>query len=128
MGPTIPFLLGGLETPVGAPFKSERAAKARLRALLMTIQEEAGTDYAVRLIWCAGTQAHVLTPSAFTESFGWDPIDGCLMPDLDGLIEVLWVRYGEPIRTANYSIDDRLWHEFTSTEIAKIKSTLLRDR
>lgn len=125
MGPTIPFVLGATLSRVGRRPFSERAAKNLLSDLLATIHREATLPgLGVRLVWCANVHSHVITPNPFDDRFSWNPVDGCAEPDYDGLLEVVWNRYGDAIAEGTYSLEDRVWRRFSREERLKIKATL----
>ena len=127
-GPTVPFLLGSLQDPIGALFGSEDLAKDRLRWLLATMREQARAGSGVRLQWCGPTHAHVVADQPLLDGFYWDPIDGCEIPDLDRLFEKVWEHYGSEIIDGAYSITNREWNPFTPEEREKIKATLVEAR
>lgn len=123
MGPTIPFLLGSIQKPVGRPFDTETIAKEGLRELLQALREPSDR-HGVRIQWCDFTGAHVVTTNPFVDGLDWENIDGCVPPNVDGLLDALWARYGAVIVAAEFSIVDRAWQPFTSDEVKKIEETL----
>jgi hypothetical protein len=123
MGPTIPFVLGAIQVPIGRPIRTEAIAKDNLRELLKALRE-APKGHGVRIQWCLTTRAHVVTANPFVEGLDWEALDGCVPPNLDGLFDVLWERYGTFILAGDYSIDDLVWHPFTPDEVKKIEETL----
>jgi hypothetical protein len=123
MGPTIPFLVGATQVPIGRLPDSEEIAKNALRNLLKAFQESSEA-MGVRIQWCNSTGAHVMTVSPFVDRFDWEPIDGCVPPDWDCLFSVLWRRYGDFISAGEYSIDAHVWHRFFPDELEKIEITL----
>lgn len=126
-GPTIPFLIGALQQPIGTRFANKASARAALRALLETIADEATEEHGVRLFSCPTIKEYVLTDNGLWDSFSWEPINGCAPPNLDCLFEILWTRYGEPIVEGTYSLDDRVWREFTEEEKKTIAEVLGAD-
>jgi hypothetical protein len=123
-GPTVPFLLGALQTPIGALFPNEKAAKQRLRWLLDTVHQDAPSGCGVRLQWCGPTRVHVLAECSLLDGFYWDRIDGCVMPDFGGLFDKLWALYGREIVNGTYSITDGEWAAFTAEERQQIQAAL----
>ena len=123
MGPTIPFVLGAIQVPIGRPPRTDAIAKDSLRQLLKALRDTS-RGHGVRIQWCLTTGAHVVTANPFVEGLDWEAIDGCVPPNLDGLFEMLWARYGAFILAGDYSIDGRVWHPFTPDEVRKIEKTL----
>ena len=82
MGPTIPFVLGAIQEPIGRPPCTEAIAKDNLRDLLKALRE-APKGHGVRIVWCQPTGAHVVTANPFVEGLDWEPIDGCAPPNFD---------------------------------------------
>lgn len=121
VGPTVPFVLGAIQTPIGARPESAESAKKELADLIESMRD---SGYGVSIQDCKDVVRDLVVTSNGLNSLLWEPVDGCKMPDCDGLIEVLWARYGKYIVEGEYSIDDGIFREFNASEIAKIKKAL----
>lgn len=122
MGPTVPFVLGALQQPIGVPPESSEAAREQLRALLTTLRA-APRRRGVRVQWCGNIRAYVATSMPFVNGLAWD-VQGCDPNDFDGLVDTLWQLYGPFITDGEYSIDDFLWHRLSASEIRTIEELL----
>jgi hypothetical protein len=59
----------------------------------------------------------------FVDGLAWD-VQGCDPNDLEKLVGALWQLYGSSIMVGDYSIDDLVWHPFTSDEVKTIEDLL----
>ena len=112
MGPTVSFVLGAVQRPIGAAPEDEAAGSDKLRHLLTTLQA-APSSRGVRIQWCGTVRAYVATSMPFVDGLVWD-VQGCDSNDFEKLVDTLWRLYGSSIMVGDYSIDDLVWHPFTS--------------
>lgn len=125
MGPTVSFVLGAIRNPIGRRPYSPRVAERMLRELIGKMREDAPRQgQGVRVVWCGEIGAHVISANPMVDSLSWDKVDGCEMVDHDGLSDVLWERYRDPITAGEFSLDDRVWRRFRRDEIANIRALL----
>src|SRR5262249_48620570 len=114
MGPTVPFVLGALQTPIGsAPVNEEEGRKA-LTDVLSELRA-APPRRGIRIQWCANIKAYVATSMPFIDGLAWDVTD-CDPEDFQGLVDRLWGLYGASIMAGEFSIDDYVWHSLTPDE------------
>ena len=122
MGPTVCFVLGAVQGPIGAPPVDEKAGRTKLRRLIATLRT-APSGRGVRIQWCRDIRAYVATTMPFIDGLVWD-VKGCDPNDSEELVDVLWQLYGAPIMGGEYSIDDHAWHRFTPDEVSTIEDLL----
>ena len=122
MGPTVSFVLGAIQRPIGAAPADETAGRDKLRGLLTTLRA-APSGRGVRIQWCGNIRAYVATSMPFVDGLAWE-VQGCDSNDLEKLVDALWQMYGSSIMAAEYSIDDLVWHPFTLDEIRTIEDLL----
>src|SRR5688572_18630122 len=87
VGPTIPFIFGATQTPIGARPPSAQVAKQALADLIESMRD---SRYGVSIQLCKYPVGDLVVTSNGLESLIWQSIDRCEMPDYSGLIEVLW--------------------------------------
>src|SRR5262245_28928424 len=119
MGPTVPFVLGALQQPIGVAPETSEAGLEKLRRLLTALRT-APSGRGVRVQWCANIRAYVATSMPLIDGLAWD-VQDCDPNDLEKLVHALWQMYGSFIMAGEYSIDDFVWHRFTSDEIRNIE-------
>jgi hypothetical protein len=122
MGPTVLFVLGALQQPIGAAPANEYEGREKLTRMLSALGN-APTGRGVRIQWCATIKAYVATSMPFVDGLAWD-VQGCESDDFEGLVDMLWRVYGTFIMAAEFSIDDRVWHRLTSEEIETINGLI----
>lgn len=122
MGPTVSFVVGALQQPIGAAPADESAGRDGLRQLLAKLRT-APAGRGVRIQWCANIKAYVATSMPFVDGLAWD-VEDCEGNDFEGLLASLWRLYGAFIMVGEFSIDDYVWHSLTSDEIGTIKGLL----
>jgi len=123
MGPTVPFVFGAMQRPIGAPPEDKEAGRTKLGRLLTTLRT-APPGRGVRIQWCRNIKAYVATPMPFVDDgLAWE-VQGCNPNDPEMLLDVLWQLYGSSIMAGEYSIDDNVWHPFTLDEIRTIEDLL----
>lgn len=122
MGPTVSFVLGAVQSPIGSPPEDESGGRTKLRRLIVTLRT-APPGRGVRIQWCRDIRAYVATTMPFIDGLAWD-VEGCDPNDPEELVDVLWQLYGASIMDGEYSIDDHAWHRFTPDEISTIKDLL----
>ena len=122
MGPTVSFVLGALQQPVGASPADPQIGRDKLRRLLSALRA-APPGRGVRVQWCANIRAYVATSMPFVDGLAWD-VQGCDANDFENLVDALWQLYGSFIMDGEYSIDDFAWHQFTSDEVKTIEELL----
>jgi hypothetical protein len=122
MGPTVSFVLGALQQPIGVAPQNTEVGREKLRHLL-TMLRTAPPGRGVRVQWCANIRAYVATSMPFVDGLAWD-VQGCDPNDLEKLVGALWQLYGSSIMVGDYSIDDLVWHPFTSDEVKTIEDLL----
>lgn len=122
MGPTVSFVVGALQQPIGAAPVDEQAGRDGLRQLLAKLRT-APAGRGVRIQWCANIKAYVATSMPFVDGLAWD-VERCEGDDFEGLLDSLWRLYGTFIMAGEFSIDDNVWHSLTSDEIRTIKRLL----
>jgi hypothetical protein len=126
MGPTVPFVLGALQEPIGTAPPSEHSGRDKLRQLLLELST-ASAGHGVRIQWCRDIGAHIATNIPFVDGLEWE-VDGADPRDLVSLVDALWASYGDVILAGEYSIEHREWRRFTADEILAIEVTLGRRR
>ena len=119
MGPSVPFVLGALQRPIGQRIVNEHEGRAALRDLILALKR-APQGRGVRIQWCRNIKAYVATSMPFVDGLAWD-VECCSPDDFDGLIEALWRMYGSFIQAGEYSIDDYVWHPLTAEERSTIE-------
>ena len=122
MGPTLSFVLGALQQPIGVAPESTEGGREKLRGLL-TVLRTAPPGRGVRVQWCGNIRAYVATSMPFVEGLAWD-VQGCDPNNLEELVDALWQLYGSFIMAGEYSIDDHVWHPLTSDETSTIEDLL----
>ena len=122
MGPTVSFVLGALQQPIGAAPDDHQIGRDKLKRLLSTLRT-APPGRGVRVQWCANIRAYVATSMPFVDGLAWD-VQGCDPNDLENLVDALWQLYGSFIMDGEYSIDDFVWHQLTADEIETIEELL----
>ena len=122
MGPTVSFVLGAVQRPIGASPEDESTGRDKLRRLLTTLRA-APSGRGVRIQWCGSIKAYVVTSMPFVDGLAWD-VEGCDQNDPGQLVDALWQMYGSYIMAGEYSIDDLVWHRYTLDEIATIEELL----
>lgn len=122
MGPSVLFVLGALQQPIGRQIPDGSEGRAALRQLLSDLQR-APQGRGVRIQWCRNIKAYVATNMPFVDGLAWD-VEGCSPEDFEGLIEVLWQMYGSFIQAGEYSIDDYVWHPLTAEERSTIEEII----
>ena len=125
MGPTVSFVLGARQRPIGAAPENAHVGRTKMRRFLTTLRA-APPGRGVRIQWCANIKAYVATSMPFVDGVAWD-VQDCDPNDLEALVGALWQLYGSFIMAGEYSIDDFVWHCFTSDEIRTIEELLDRD-
>lgn len=123
MGPTLPFLFGAMQEPVGEAPATEAAASAALRELLDALSD-APEHHGVRIQRCDTIHEYVVAQHPFTSGLSWDEIDGVKPATLDELVALLWARYGRMIMAGEFSFTDGEWHRLWPGEMGRIESTL----
>lgn len=125
MGPSVCFVFGALQQPIGTPPSDEAAGREAVKKLLVSLRSRLNTspDPGVRIQWCLNIKAYVATAMPFVEGLAWD-IDGCGDGDLDCVLEHLWDLYGRHIMAAEFSREDGVWREFNPEEIHTIEALL----
>lgn len=118
MGPTVLFVLGAIQEPIGTAPADELLGREKLRQLLVELRG-AQPGHGVRVQWCRDIAAYVATTMPFVDGLNWD-VDGSKPPDLERLVGALWARYGEFILAGEFSIEDRVWRRFTLEEVRTI--------
>ena len=66
-GPSVPFLFGAIQNPIGVRPRSEEAAKDGLRRLLSALRQ-APKGHGIRIVSCGPTHAHVVTRNPFVRA------------------------------------------------------------
>ncbi len=132
-GPTIPFTLGALRQPVGQILPDDESL-GQLRALLVTLRDDAPDGYRVAFRGCPNLREPVLwLPSV--EPVGalkfdsltkgralyFEPFYGLVVNDFESLVEGLWDRYRAVIAAGNFSCRNSTWQAFDETELARLK-------
>jgi hypothetical protein len=123
MGPSVPFVVGALQDPIGAAPVDESKAQNALSVLLTELRA-APRGRGVRIQWCRNIKAYVITSMPLVDGLAWDVKD-CRPDDFHGLINTLWAQYGTSMMRGEFSIDDSVWHSLTLDEIRTIAQ--LRD-
>ena len=119
MGPTVSFVFGALQQPIGVAPESAEVGREKLRRLLTALRT-APPGRGVRVQWCGNIRAYVATSMPFVDGLAWD-VQGCDPNNLEKLVDALWQLYGSFIMAGEYSIDDFVWHRFTTDEIRTIE-------
>ena len=122
MGPTVSFILGAVQRPIGAAPEDEETGRDKLRRLLTTLRA-APSGRGVRIQWCGNIRAYVATSMPFVDGLAWE-VQGCDSSDPEKLVEALWQMYASYITAGEYSIDDLVWHPYTLDEIRTIEGLL----
>ncbi len=122
MGPTVSFVLGALQQPIGVAPESAEVGREKLRRLLTALRT-APPNRGVRVQWCGNIRAYVATSMPFVDGLAWD-IQGCDPNNVEELVDALWELYGSSIMAGEYSIDDHVWHPLTSKETSTIEDLL----
>jgi hypothetical protein len=122
MGPTISFVLGALQQPIGVAPESVEGGREKLRRLLTALRTSP-PGRGVRIQWCGNIRAYVATSMPFVDGLAWD-VQGCDPNNLEKLVDALWQLYGSFIMAGEYSIDDHVWHPLTSDETSTIEDLL----
>lgn len=119
MGPTVSFVLGALQRPIGVAPESAEIGREKLKRLLTALRT-APPGRGVRVQWCGNIRAYVATSMPFVDGLAWD-VQGCDSNNLETLVDALWQLYGSFIMASEYSIDEFAWRRFTSDEITIIE-------
>jgi len=119
MGPTVSFVFGALQQPIGVAPASAEVGREKLRRLLTALRT-APPGRGVRVQWCGNIRAYVATRMPFVDGLAWD-VQGCDPNNLETLVDALWQLYGSFIMAGEYSIDDFVSHRFTADEIRTIE-------
>jgi len=119
MGPTVSFVLGALQQPIGVAPESAEVGREKLRRLLTALRN-APSGRGVRVQWCGNIRAYVATSMPFVDGLAWD-VQGCDPNNFEKLVDALWQLYGSFIMAGEYSINDFAWHRFTTDEIRTIE-------
>lgn len=122
MGPTVSFVLGALQQPIGVAPESAEVGREKLRRLLTALRT-APPGRGVRVQWCENIRAYVATSMPFVDGLAWD-VQSCDPNDFEKLVDTLWRLYGSSIMVGDYSIDDFVWHPFTPDEVKTIEDLL----
>ena len=122
MGPTVCFVLGAVQQPIGSAPEDEQTGRDRLNRLL-NILRTAPAGRGIRIQWCGNIRAHVATSMPLVDGLAWD-VQGCDPDDLEKLVDALWQMYGSFIMAGEYSIDDYVWHPLTTDEVRTIEELL----
>lgn len=136
-GPSIPYILGALRTPIGAVF-SDEASRAQLLDLLVTLRDAPEHVCVQR---CPDLGAHIVHPvngpeaaegrpciASMTYSgraLHFEPIPGYQIDTVLSLADALWDLYREPISAGTFSRSwGGNWHKFDSDERKRIEDQL----
>jgi hypothetical protein len=122
MGPSVLFVLGAVQNPVGGPFPNKNSARLELSELLTALRK-APADRGVRIQWCGIVKAYVATSMPFVDGLAWD-MENCNADDFDALVDRLWSLYGTYIVAGEFSIEDRTWRSFDPDELNTISDLL----
>lgn len=124
VGPSILFVVGSVQDPIGAAPVTKALAKSQMRKLLVQMHDETPSGYGVQILWCPTIKAYVVTADRGGEASRMTTVDGRELRDVDSQLEFLWELYGDEISEGRYSIDDQLWHGFTAEEQGTIREIL----
>jgi hypothetical protein len=114
----VPFVVGALQEPIGAPPIDEKNGRQALSGLLTELRD-APRGRGVRIQWCGNIKAYVATSMPFVDGLAWD-VTACKPDDFQGLVDSLWELYGVSIMAGEFSIDGYAWHPLTPDEIETI--------
>jgi len=139
-GPTIPFLLGALRTPPGAPREPE-TARMDLMALLLAIRDQTPEGYAVTIEPCPRIKQPVVVLQGYEPSIRIESplgngrglnvhIGYCPDPSmgLESVAKELWELHARDIRAGRFSFHDGTFRAFDSEELANIAKAISLDR
>ncbi len=121
VGPTLPFIVGAIRTPIGAAPGSRAAGQEELFELLRMMDEDAPADCGVSIQWCPSVDAHVAA-SVTEPGLTWRDL-GFDVPHRDALAARLWECYGDVIAQGHYS-KNGAWHGFAEVELRTIRTVL----
>lgn len=124
IGPSVPFVLGAIQRPVGAVPDSEDIAKQKLLRLLTQMHDETPNGFGIQILWCSTIKAYVVTADRWSESSKLTTSDEKQLVRVEAHFDFLWNLYGHEILRGHYSIDDQVWHAFKDDEEPTIHATL----
>ena len=137
---TIPFLIGALRTPIGAPLDSEEVALSALRTLLNAVRDHCSEYYYLHIYRCPNLSKLVLRqvngspyhsvpiPSSSGSECVLYVSDGILASSsspFDDLIAVVWSECGEALRLGHFSCRGRYFSPFNDYDLKIIRDALV---
>lgn len=137
IGPTIPFLLGALRSPVGE-VRDVPTSRKELGALLVEMCDEPLAPWHVVIQPCGTPEKLVVnmsdvappgyirieSPSKKGRALYCYPIHGADIHDVDSLEDALWTLWGDVISRGDFSYVDGKWTPFTRFDKNDIATAL----
>lgn len=122
-GPTLPFIMGAIRTPLGEAPPSRAEGQVELHQLLTRMDAEALEDgYGIFIEMCLKLHVYVAAKRRPAQvSLDWQ--NSLKAHNVATLTAELWGMYGDFIERGEYS-KNGTWHPFTRSEKARIRKTL----
>ena len=138
VGPTVPFLVGALRHPPGAP-QPKGSGRAELHTLLIAMRDESPARWNVVIQPCGGPEKLVVTltdikrpdcigvrsASRPGKVLYCHPIRSGIS-EIDGLVDALWGEFGVNIDDGKFSYVGGEWRAFSKMELQNISDVLTK--
>lgn len=142
---TIPFLIGALRKPVGAPFDSENAARSAFEALMGAVRNHHADGYHLYIYRCPDRKQLVLRQVSGSASMksvyqdvvpiptssegesvlhASDAVPPSSSTPFDDLLRTIWCDCGEAIQLGEFSCRGHNYYQFNDYELKIIRAAL----